>query len=349
MQPELLFARLLSCKLVEKLQAFRLLPPIPSSDCTNWFGESDERSRGGRFTTGNSMHLCSQFETSLEWRSTVRRVCTVSILAAVVASVPVRAVEDDNYTLDYGKLKKNSSAYTFQQATEVKESAAASAKTISSVPPGSVLRVVSETNKQHSVNGFEDCWYQVSTDKISKGFVWGGNLSKSFFKVSADKVLILSIEGKGKDSVEKLGRAFLIKNGSITSQATFKPIELPEAHSYGYSIGAAKFKSDGFSGNPVMVRFYFMYGACDYPNGDILFGITGDKVSFLLDERAYGNEVGSSTYNYLRPSDKGGKPDVLIVDTTVENSEEKKKTKTRETFRWTVDHFVKEPDRKKSK
>jgi hypothetical protein len=291
--------------------------------------------------------------TSEKFRSSHRAIVRATMIffglvlsSAVLSVESVQAADEENYTLDYGKLKKSTRVFTFQKTTALKRSADQNSKTVAELPAGTSVTVVTETTKQQNVNGFEDFWYQVKTDSGSNGYVWGGNLSKSAMKIAPNKVLVLAIEGKGKDQVDKKGRAILFKDNTVTSEATFKPIELPESHSYGYSIAASKFNSNGFSGNPFIARFYFMYGACDYPNGDILFAVTGDKVTYLLEERNYGNEVGGSTYEYTRPSDKGGKPNMLLVDTTVENREEKKKNKTRETFRWEVDHFVKQPARK---
>ena len=263
------------------------------------------------------------------------------ILCSSIA-LSVNVDDSPKYLVQYGELQKGTKIYTFRPKTELKDKADATSKTVAELSPGSVLSLLSKDEKKKSVNGFEDYWYKLKTAKGESGFVWGGDLSKGALELSPGSVLVMEIEGTAKDKMDKKANAILIKNGKVVSQASFKPIEMPEAHSFSYNVAASKFDGSSFAGKPTMARFYFNYEACDYPFGDVLVGVMNDKVKFLLEQTGSAGEAGSSTYEFVLPTEKGGAAGKLVVKRTLNDLEKKKKTHSRETFRWDADHFSKE-------
>lgn len=275
----------------------------------------------------------------------LRALCCSGIVSLL--SVHLVAAQDEPLeTLQYGELKTGSVSYTFMPNTKIEPSPGAESSSAPvSLRPGTSVQVLEKLKKKETVNGFEDVFYKVKVAQQSgvavpvTGQVWGGYLSKSAMP-QGSAMLILAISGKGKDKVEKNAKAILIDKGNVISEASFEPIEIAEAHSYGYSISASKFDSSGFTGKPAITTFRFQYGACDYPYGDVLISTVGNKVNFLLKEVDSGNETGGTSHEFILPGQKGGAKDKLIVVRTTENIEEKKKQTTRKIYQWNGAKFV---------
>lgn len=243
-------------------------------------------------------------------------------------------------SLEYGILKTGSRAYTFLAKTRISLEPTSSSASMEEGAPGTSLFVIEKASATQTVNGFEDYWYKVRTTKGQIGYVWGGNLSKSWREVNpGGGLVVLSIEGKGPDTNEKLAKAILIKAGKVLSQTQFPPVDLPESKAYGYCISSSGWKSDDFKGKPFIATFSFHYGACDYPFGDILIGVVANRVNHLLTTTNSGNDEGGSTSTLIWPGDKGGKPEKLIVEDVSENLSEKRRLKTTRVYRWQSDHF----------
>ncbi|MBY0547094.1 MAG: SH3 domain-containing protein [Candidatus Obscuribacterales bacterium] len=270
-------------------------------------------------------------------------VLGLSLTGPVLYPPPVFAQIEapTEFQTSYGEIKAGKLTYTVLPSTELKSAPKSSAAAVTKLPPGTPLTVVSKSEASQGVNGFLDSWYQVKTKDAKTGYIWGGNLSKAALSLGPTGLLLLTIEGTGTSKTEKQSRAILVRDGKLISEAKFSPIELPESHVFSYSVTALKFPTKGFNGNPTIARFAFDYGACDYPYGDILVGVTGDKVTHLMELREAGNETGGTGFDYILPTMKGGKPNSLIIDTTTENFEEKKKSKTRAVYTWSGSKFTK--------
>ncbi len=281
-------------------------------------------------------------------QKTLISALSCAVIISLVNLPLVGAEEEPRWTLEYGEIKAGKTAYTFMPSTKVEQSAPGDlSKTSSSMRPGTAVQVIEKLAKTETVNGFEDFFYKVKVAPQAgvavpfTGIVWGGYLSKSAMP-QGKAMLILSISGTGKDKVGKNAKAILIDNGNVLSEASFEPIELPESHSYSYSISASKFASDGFAGKPPITIFRFEYGACDYPFGDVLISTVGNKVRFLLKEVDSGNETGGTGHEFVLPNQKGGIKNKLIVVRTTEDTEAKKKQKTRRIYQWNGTKFVAE-------
>lgn len=249
--------------------------------------------------------------------------------------------EPTEFQTSYGEIKAGKPTYTVLASTELKSAPKTTAKAVAKLPPGTPLTVVSKSDVSLGVNGYLDSWYQVKTKDAKTGYIFGGNLSKAALSLGPTGILLLTVEGTGTSNFQKQSRAILVRDGKAISEAKFKPIEMPESHVFSYSVTALKFPTKGFNGNPTIARFRFEYGACDYPFGDVLVGVNGDKVTFLMEQREVGNEEGGMGFDYILPTMKGGKPNSLIIDTITENYAEKKKSKTRAVYTWNGSNFTK--------
>lgn len=243
------------------------------------------------------------------------------------------------FQTSYGELPAGKPAFTVSPGTELKSAPSATASTLETLPAGVALMVVSKDNGSQNVNGLLDCWYKVKTSGGKTGFLWGGSLSKASISTPTSGMLLLNIEGTGKGKVEKAAKAILVKDGKIVSETKFRPIELAESNTFGYSIGVSKFPSTALANKPFIARFTFQYGACDYPFGDILVAVVDNKVLRVMEQQGSGNEEGGQSFSYILPGDKGGKPNSLVIETTTENFSEKRKKTTRKTFFWSGNSF----------
>lgn len=282
--------------------------------------------------------LHRQLEVALSSGLAAAAICAVCVTFTEPTLI-ARADEPDEFQLSYGEIKAGKKTYTVAASSKLTSAPKDSAATIATLSIASPLQVVSKDEASKTVNGFLDSWYKVTTNDKKTGFIWGGNLSKSALQLSATDTLLLTIEGTGNANVNKQARAVLVRNGKFVSECKFKPIEMPESHTFSYSLGATKLPTKGFSGSPTIAKFRFEYGACDYPFGDVLIGVVNDKVTHLMEFISVGNEQGGASSEFILPTMKGGKPNSLIVVDTTENYQEKKKTTKRQVYSWSGTQF----------
>jgi hypothetical protein len=188
------------------------------------------------------------------------------------------------------------------------------------------LRSAKASELTMTVNGYSDYWYAVKAlDSGKIGFIWGGALAKAAVQLNQNgsRIIIFGLLGKGKNTDgEKLGEVKLVERDKTVAKAFFNPIEtrLNEESKYlfNYTVSAKLLSSKGFSNNPQLICINFMYEACDYEGGDVLFFVTNDKLNYLLTASGSFNEEGGGVEShYLLPTSKGGVPNRIIVIETI--------------------------------
>lgn len=240
--------------------------------------------------------------------------------------------QESSVNFSYGKFETNAKVYVFGDLVNLRKSPSVKSEAIGKVRIGDLLTIKEVLEEVYQVNGFEDRWYKVQVEgkPVIVGYIWGGALAKVALKTKDNKQILLGITGLSKDSDVKTVEVRLAENSKILSQTSFRAIETPDGKQFSYSIHAKELSSNGFKQPMNLYSFEFEYGACDYSNGEVLVTYNGKDLKYALSAYSAGNEVASSTYEYLLPGDKNGKQNKLILKETISEFEQKVDPKTKE-------------------
>lgn len=218
----------------------------------------------------------------------------------------------------YGQLKKNKLVPTFGDNINVRSRANLNSAIVAKLPAGIFVKIIENTKRPLLLNGYQENWYLIRfrwKGRFKSGYVWGALLSKSFLQSSDKKLLItMSFTGR-KANGQKIAELRLVKDRKIISKLQFTPIEDSPSKIFSYST-QAQWKPS-FKALSRKVRFFsfrFIYGACDYPNGEVIFILTAsNQLLYGLTATESTGEAGSSQYSFIFPNQKGGKKSHLII------------------------------------
>ncbi len=281
-----------------------------------------------------------------------------------------------NITFDYGLYGVHSYVPVFLDKTNLYTSPTQSSAVEEQLSAGQIVEIVSEhkqtelgginlvgnlrsenTNELSlTVNGYSDYWYAVKAlDSGKIGFIWGGALAKAAVQLNKNgsRIIVFGLSGKGKNADgEKLGEVKLVENGKTISKAFFSPIETrmreESQNLFNYTVSTKVLSSKGFCNNPQIICIHFMYEACDYEGGDVLFFVINNKLNYLLTASGSFNEEGGGIESrYVLPTNKGGISNRIIVIETVHGFHSGKEqtaqiiSRSRTIYLWNGDTFLK--------
>ncbi|MDX1919141.1 MAG: SH3 domain-containing protein [Candidatus Caenarcaniphilales bacterium] len=233
----------------------------------------------------------------------------------------------------YGKFASGAKIYVFGDLANIRKEPSVKAELVGKVKIGEFVTIKEQSTKTHQVNGFEDYWYKVEykAKEPVVGYIWGGTLAKSSLQ-GKDELILLGITGLNspKESDKKQVEVRLVKKGAIISRVSFPAIETPDSKQFSYSVTSQELPDKGFVPATRLLSFAFEYGACDYLNGEVLLSLNEKNLQYVLSAYSSGNELGSSTAEYIFPKDREGRPNQLILRETTSVNEPEVDPKTKE-------------------
>lgn len=249
------------------------------------------------------------------------------------------------YTCDYGKFKAGQTVRLYGDNVNIRDAPGEAGKVIVTLPVGTPLVIVGGTVVLFELNGFRDKWYQVTfrqQGRLREGYVWGGLLARAVVDVKGpggDFLLLMGINGKG--SLDKTAEVRLVRAGKIVAKLEFVPIFLSinDGREFGYCTLGAVFPAV-FTPPLVLVSLKFEYGACDYPNGEVLVGWDGKRLFEAFRAVGSSNEQGSVQYAVFPPAHARTGKNMVLVEFSYyhnrgDNSGKRDKVSGRsEEYRW---------------
>lgn len=222
------------------------------------------------------------------------------------------------YTCEYGKFKAGQTVHLYGDNVNIRDAPGEVGQVIATLPVGTPLVVVGGTVVLFELDGFRDKWYQITfrqNGRTREGYVWGGLLARAVVSGSGPGgpfLLLMGINGKG--SLDKTAEARLVRGGKIVAKLEFVPIFLGinDSNEFGYCTLGAVLPA-AFTPPLVLVSLQFEYGACDYPNGEVVVGWDGKRLFEAFRAVGSSNVQGSVRYVIFPPDHvRTGKNTVLV-------------------------------------
>jgi hypothetical protein len=242
------------------------------------------------------------------------------------------------YTCEYGKFKAGQTVHLYGDNVNIRNAPGEAGQVIATLPVGTPLSIVGGTVVLFELNGFRDKWYQVTFvqgGRKREGYVWGGLLARAVVDLSGPGgrfLLVMGINGKG--TLDKTAEARLVRNRKIVARLEFVPIfsGINDGKEFGYCTLGAMFPAR-FTPPLVLVSLQFEYGACDYPNGEVVVGWDGKRLFEAFRAVRSSNEEGGVTYTIFTPGHaRAGANTVLVEYMSHRNVAAKDGTNRREPF-----------------
>lgn len=249
---------------------------------------------------------------------------------ALRGEVPPPEAPPPSANWQYGEYITGSRVYPFEKSVSLlknpqPDAAALRRLTLADGP----LTILKKAGVWTSPGGYCDNFYRVRTTDGSLGYVWGGALAKAVVEDDLDgdgiresvRVGIRARKPDGNGPENRVAEARVVRKGQLVSSVPFETIELQEGETFCYSLRAKAIGSQGLPGAR-LIRVSFEYGACDYPNGDVVLVWGGGKLRQGFRAIGSGNEFGSTSYSYVFPADRTGRAnEIAVVEVTTEHDE----------------------------
>lgn len=251
----------------------------------------------------------------------------------------------------YGQFLSNSIVYTWGDAVNIRSKPSLTAEKIATLAIGTPLKILENKEEENEMeqNGYKERWYKVrgmdAQNNPIEGYVWGGLLSKATWRGDLDKDGIDELVLCGiirKNNIPKnFVEARVVKKNKIIAKTIFEAIDVAESNYFSYTMGIESLGFKGFWPPIFIFRVFFEYGACDYPNGEVILFWNSQTLNYGLKAVKASNEMGGVTYRLIFPDEKGGKTNELIIEYHTQEYDEENPEKivreTRETHRYVWD------------
>lgn len=243
------------------------------------------------------------------------------------------AAQEKCAVYNYGKFTKGQAVFLFADRVNIRSAPDTAKKNIiANLPIGHKLKIEEVIKESYMMNGFKSNWYKVSFSNKGTpqtGYIWGGLLSitSTLIKEKGSKILFLAGITKFSGNSGLKAEMRVISNSTIMSRTQFSPMQFDTRDgAYNYSVSGTIGGNRGLHGVKNIITLSFLYEACGYPNGDIIFIFDGKKI-FAGTESQSVAEAGVFHFStkLVFPDDPGGQKNALIKIQTTENFDEDKK------------------------
>jgi len=221
-----------------------------------------------------------------------------------------------------GSFIKGAKSYTFGDNCRIRKAPSLSAETVDTLSIAMPVTIISKNDKQETISGQTQNWFEISYAKNKKGYIWGGLIAYAYTK-DGDYLLLIGITSYSDHSFR--GEARLVKNNKLVSKVDFKPHSTDMNKYFGYDISVKNSSNRGLTSINSLYMIVAGYPACGYTNGTTLLGRSGSELLYLLQT----NEVSEaglfrSSESLIFPSNKDGNKNEIIVHSIMQEYDEKK-------------------------
>ena len=202
----------------------------------------------------------------------------------------------------FGKYSNGQKVHLFGDNVNIRNRPNTTGRIVARLRIGTELTIIKNTGQSLTLGKYRENWYQVSflnKGRRRRGFVWGGLIAKAVFHPWAGRFLAVVGIHANSDGT-KAGKVRLVsKRKRILHEIKIKPIVMNEGKTFNYSMFAAPLKVQGFSSNIRLYRINFEYGACDYPFGNIVVGVSKKRLIKGFEAAGAVNEIGGVNFKYI--------------------------------------------------
>lgn len=278
----------------------------------------------------------------------------IKLFLSILVLIPLTATAQEKYAIyNAGTFSTGETAFLFADKVNIRSTPDTAKKNIiANLPISHKVEIQEKVNQSYTMNGFKSNWYKIKfIDKgtTKTGYIWGGLLSIVSLLIEEEESETYFLTGitKFSKSTGLKAKMRVVLNNKILSSTEFSPLYFDIYDgSYNYSVAGTICGNKGFSRIKKIITLSFEYGACGYPNGDIIFIFDGKKI-FTGIKSQHVAEAGIFHFStqLIFPRDKGGKKDKLIKIETTENFDEEKKDyvvakKEKKIFTWNGTRFI---------
>ncbi len=224
--------------------------------------------------------------------------------------------QDRSYHNAYWNGTDNYEAVIAAKNCYVRDSPSIHAFLVDSLQVGKEIKVIKSSTNDFKIKGIDVSWVEIeykNKDSISsKGFLWKGFLAVGFTKKGENKYVtsIDEIDTKNKNEIPyfSISVKILDSNNLILDQKLIKKSIMESAYFEGKMLGNL-----GLKNLKDIYRISFNGEACAIPSLFYYFGWNGKNL-ILLPEKYTVSDAGAfyHTENFIFPSEKGGKPNLII-------------------------------------
>lgn len=221
--------------------------------------------------------------------------------------------------IQYGRYEPGITVHLFGDRVNVRATPSTKGKVVANLPINTPLLIKAADKEVLTLHGLAAPWYQVqftSAGKTGLAWVWGGLLSLVTVELG-DATVLVGIKGKPRELEIRVAR-----DSKLVTSQLFEGINLDDGGVFSYSVSGATTRLEYLPGQPMLVQIGFEYGACDYPNGEVMFTWNGKTLSPGPRETISSNEFGGNDFSLHFPGSVGVTPGTLKISRVTRQSEE---------------------------
>ena len=260
---------------------------------------------------------------------------------------PINRYADGAYGT-FGSFEDGSLAYALATDVNVREQPEPLAKVIHTLPIGTQVMVEKRLEKVYMQNGFEAPWHKVSfvaeNGTRKTGYVWGGMLTQAIAR-SKQAEGTLFLLGVASANEKKMHLRLQVRAAREGKELTKMEFATAATFERGMAVAAVALGTVGFTGISDALLFEMQYEACGYVGAEHLIMWDGTHLYEGYEAtRAADAGAFAESNELVFPNEKGGKPQAIVINNELMQTDEKGKEKTKKkttVLKWNGKKFVK--------
>lgn len=244
----------------------------------------------------------------------------------------------------FGDFEKGDVAYTFATDVSLREKPELTATTLTKLPIATAVKieeVLEKTSKQH---GFRASWYKISYSDVGvrrSGFIWGGLLTQTIVRTKQTDGAIFLMGIVNSDSSKQHAR---LQVRAARDGKEMGKVEYDAAADFKKNVSSSAISFGGLGLKDVNDALVFSLENELQTEQHLLFWngkqlIDGCEITTKKEKKS------SVTAEFVFPTQKGGKPQTIVLNTTQtnydDNGVEKKTKKKTSLLKWNGRKLIK--------
>ena len=231
------------------------------------------------------------------------------LFLCIIGSAPAQVIDNG-----YANFYQDSSYYVIADHVNLRENPDTASSIICQVPIGTVVRIVANSYKEYTRNGYTSYWQQAvcnNNGQLVEGYIWGGFLATTVITSSVDKDLFFMYGVSGITKGENFSTVKLQVRVSKNNTQLAK-VEVPAVGGlYTYSQ-AESMGPKGVNGLVDVFKINFSDGYCGGAFGDAYFFWDGQKLHYINTLYEGFDAPYYATNTFIFPTDKNGQSGLII-------------------------------------
>lgn len=212
----------------------------------------------------------------------------------------------------YPDFLPDSTYYVLADQVNVREQPSVDAPVIGTLRIASRVTVIDKADEEYSRNGWDMNWFKISFDDgKQQGYIWGGFLATGSISSATEKGLLF-LYGPHSVKVKNDFSQVILQVRAVRQQTEVARTEFRCIGSLGTYSGIRTIGNKKVDGVKEVLEISFSDSECGGAFGDAVVFWDGTQLYMvkLLTDGADGGYFSDESFTY--PSDKGGKPGIII-------------------------------------